>query len=367
MSTSRFIETEATDGVRFSWNILPMTKADAAELHVPITALYTPFKPIDGLGTVQYKPVLCGSCGGILNPFCRVNTTNKTWSCSLCNSGNHFPAHYAGITATNKPAELMSQYTTLEYTLDSRPAPPPVFLFVVDTFLIADELAALADALAQAVLMAPADAVVGLITFGRHVRLYELGALAAADTPALAAAIAAMAGADTATGTGPAGSAADGASAALLQRSYVFHGDKTVTKAELMAALGISDAVPVAPSASAGAAGAAGATEAKTAGSPAAAGGAAGAAGANGSAGVLGGAGAGLGNFLAPLADCDSHLTSILSALTKDPFPYDDKRCAPPRCTGAALALAVTLLDLAAGRGRSGRILAFLGGTSAFT
>src|SRR5262245_51489382 len=39
---------------------------------------------------------------------------------------------WAGISETNLPAELMADFTTLEYRLSSPPAAPPVFLFVVD-------------------------------------------------------------------------------------------------------------------------------------------------------------------------------------------------------------------------------------------
>ena len=54
---------------------------------------------------------------------------------------NHFPPHYAELLSeTNLPAELIPQYTTLEYALPNRRAGPPVFLFVVDTCLSEDQL-----------------------------------------------------------------------------------------------------------------------------------------------------------------------------------------------------------------------------------
>ena len=90
---------------------------------------------------------------------------------------NHFPAHYAeNISETNAPAELIPQFTTVEYELQSvQPSGPPVFLFVVDTCLDEEELAHLRDALQQIFNLLPEDALVGLITFGTLVNVHELG------------------------------------------------------------------------------------------------------------------------------------------------------------------------------------------------
>ncbi|VDK58915.1 unnamed protein product [Gongylonema pulchrum] len=51
---------------------------------------------------------------------------------------------------------------------------PPIFLFVVDTCLTAEELNALKESLQTALSLLPADVLVGLITFGRMVELHEL-------------------------------------------------------------------------------------------------------------------------------------------------------------------------------------------------
>jgi protein transport protein SEC23 len=53
---------------------------------------------------------------------------------------NHFPPAYAEcISETNLPAELIKQYTTVEYELNAQKVPPPVFVFVVDTCLEEEE------------------------------------------------------------------------------------------------------------------------------------------------------------------------------------------------------------------------------------
>jgi protein transport protein SEC23 len=107
----------------------------------------------------------------------QVDFRSKLWTCQLCTARNHFPPHYAeNITETNLPAELIPQFTTLEYELPSlSPTGPPVFLLVVDTCVHEDELVHLRDSLQQTLNILPDDALVGLITFGTMVHVHELG------------------------------------------------------------------------------------------------------------------------------------------------------------------------------------------------
>lgn len=72
-SMSEYIQqTEASDGIRFSWNTWPASRLDAAQLVVPISCLYTPMKERENLPPIMYDPVVCARCRGILNPFCQV-------------------------------------------------------------------------------------------------------------------------------------------------------------------------------------------------------------------------------------------------------------------------------------------------------
>lgn len=73
------------------------------------------------------------------------------------------------------PAELVPQYTTIEYALPRHPGPPPVFIYVVDTCLDEQELAALKEALLLSLSWLPEHALVGLVTFGTNVQVHELG------------------------------------------------------------------------------------------------------------------------------------------------------------------------------------------------
>jgi hypothetical protein len=52
-----------------------------------------------------------------------VDFRTKVWTCPFCMTRNHFPPHYAeNISEVNLPAELIPQYTSVEYELQAQPA-----------------------------------------------------------------------------------------------------------------------------------------------------------------------------------------------------------------------------------------------------
>nr|CDJ94460.1 Zinc finger and Sec23 Sec24 trunk region domain containing protein [Haemonchus contortus] len=171
---------QAVDGVQFTWNLWPHSRVDAQRLVVPVACFFTPLKerPADQpqQPPLEYDPVLCqkASCKAILNPLCFVDFRAKSWVCPFCNQRNPFPAHYAAIAEDNRPPELYPQFTTIEYTLKKATTMPPIFMFVVDTCMTSEELKALKESLQTALSLLPADAMVGIITFGRMVQLHEL-------------------------------------------------------------------------------------------------------------------------------------------------------------------------------------------------
>lgn len=166
---------EEKDGVRFSWNVWPATRSDAAKVVLPVSCMYSPLKKITS-PRVNYEPVTCKgqSCRTVLNPFCSIDLVGKLWICPFCLQRNNFPPFYSEMSATNLPAELIPMFTTLEYQLPRAPCPPPIFLFVVDTCMDEDELQALKESLILSLSLLPEDAMVGLITFGPTVHIYEL-------------------------------------------------------------------------------------------------------------------------------------------------------------------------------------------------
>lgn len=148
--------------------MFPTTRIEATRMAVPVGCLYTPLRNIDGMPAVNYQPIMCKAqhCGGILNPYCRVDFMNKIWVCPFCLTRNHFPHHYADISPENLPAEIIPQFTTMEYILTQEPPKAPVFLFVLDTCIIEEELQQLKTSLLQTLMLLPEHSLVGLITFG---------------------------------------------------------------------------------------------------------------------------------------------------------------------------------------------------------
>ena len=252
----------------------------------------------------------------------------KVWTCPFCFSRNHFPPHYAEVSEVNLPgaycpsravcadaaaaAELFPSYPAVEYALPTAVnSAPPAFLFVVDTALGEEELRDACASVAQAVSLLPESARVGLISFGALVAVHELGVLEP------------------------------------VPRAWVLKGDGAAAEYEpdrVQQCLGLT-ALPRSRSSQP-----VNRTNSMTGG------------GAGGGLGPpsAGGGPPGPARFLAPLSDAEFALTQLLDGLLPDPPPGADTR--PERCTGAALSVAVALLEAANVGACGGRILLFTGG-----
>ncbi|CAL8090843.1 unnamed protein product [Orchesella dallaii] len=169
-------QQEDRDGVRLSWNVWPSSKLEATRLVVPLGCLFTPLKERDDLPPIAYDPVLCtrGTCRAILNPLCQVDYRAKFWVCNFCFQRNPFPPQYAAMTEQCQPAELIPQFSTLEYTITRAVVPPPVFLFVIDTCMDEEELQALKESVSMSLSLLPQNSLIGIITFGKMVAVHEL-------------------------------------------------------------------------------------------------------------------------------------------------------------------------------------------------
>jgi protein transport protein SEC23 len=127
------------------------------------------------VNVLPYRPLRCKTCRAVLNPFCRVDFDAKIWICPFCYQRCHFPPHYASIAPTNQPGELYPQCASVEYKMAGERGLPPVFLFLLDTCLIEEELGYLKASLSQALTLIPENSLVGLVTFGAQVHVHELG------------------------------------------------------------------------------------------------------------------------------------------------------------------------------------------------
>lgn len=306
--------SEEMTGTRFSFHCWPSSRLEANRSVAPFGALYTPLKKLPPQcappTALPYDPIRCSTntCHAVLNPYCQVDFRSKLWTCPFCLQRNPFPPHYAdNITETNLPAELIPQYVTCEYELQTVPDQgPPCFLFVIDTCSSAkEELAELADSLQQALNLLPQDCLVGLITFGTNVSVFDL-------------------------------------SSDSVAKSYILRGNREYTPGRVGDLLGCNrragqQAQPAQPGAAQQNGG--GAPHPPSAGGPAQ---------------------EVMERFLLPVSECSFVVESILDDLRKDPWPVPhDKR--PARATGCALSIATSLLHLAMPR-RGARIMLFTSG-----
>jgi len=180
MSTyQEFIQqNEDRDGIRFSWNVWPSSRLEATRMVVPLGAIFTPLKERSDLPPIQYDPVLCTrpNCRCILNPYCQIDYRAKMWNCNFCYQRNPFPPQYTDISELHQPAEIIPQFSTLEYTITRATCHPPIFLLVVDTCFPEDEdLQGLKESLQMSLSLLPPNALIGLITYGKMVQVHELG------------------------------------------------------------------------------------------------------------------------------------------------------------------------------------------------
>ncbi|KAK6183455.1 hypothetical protein SNE40_010934 [Patella caerulea] len=170
-------QNEDRDGVRFSWNVWPSSRLEATRMVVPLGCLYTPLKERPDLPPIQYDPILCTrpTCRAILNPFCQIDYRARMWACNFCFQRNPFPPQYAAISEQHQPAEIIPQFSTLEYTITRASCSPPIFLIVLDTCMEEEDLQALKESLQMSLSLLPPNALIGLITYGKMVQVHELG------------------------------------------------------------------------------------------------------------------------------------------------------------------------------------------------
>ncbi|KAM1385295.1 hypothetical protein ACFX15_031020 [Malus domestica] len=285
MSEMANTDPEGIDGVRMTWNVWPRTKVEASKCVIPLAACISPIRSHPDIPTLPYAPLRCKTCSAALNPFARVDFSAKIWICPFCYQRNHFPPHYAAISETNLPGELYPQYTTLQYALPTDSAAPqslpsPVFLFVLDTCMIEEEMGYVKSALKRAIGLLPDNALVGFVSYGTQVQVHELGF-------------------------------------SDLSKVYVFRGSKEISKEQVLEQLGLGN-LGRRPGPISG-----GGYQLK---------------------GVQNGLpSAGVTRFLLPASDCEYTLNTLLDELQTDQWPVPQGSRAS-RCTGVALSVAAGLL-----------------------
>eukprot|EP00249_Psilotum_nudum_P008068 c21021_g1_i1 orf=336-2687(+) len=210
-----FNELESSEGLRWSWHTWPNTRKESVKMVIPLGIMCTPLLPLPDLPRLSYDPLLCRTCRGVLNSYCRVDFHAKVWNCCFCYQRNSFPPSYSSISENNLPAELFPTYTSVEYVFPrssgsytvsypsgragspsggggissngfrnissknvlsgSTPTMGPGFIFVLDTCVTGEDLRSLKNAIMQTLSLLPENALVGLVSFGTMVYVHELG------------------------------------------------------------------------------------------------------------------------------------------------------------------------------------------------
>ncbi|KAI3932834.1 hypothetical protein MKX01_031816 [Papaver californicum] len=288
------------DGIRMTWNSWPTTKLDANKIIIPIAVSISPIRSHSDIQILPYTASRCKTCSCILNPFSRVDFSVKIWICPFCFSRNQFPPHYSSmISDANLPAELYPQFTTVEYSFPCQIPSSPVFLFVLDSCIINEELEFVKSAIKQAITLLPDNALVGFISFGTQVQIHELGF-------------------------------------SDLSKVYVFRGNKEFSKQEVLDQLGLSSfgQRSIVPPKGAG-----NSIDHQS----------------NNNNNVVS-----ISRFLLPASDCQYALDLVLDELQPDQWPVETGYRALC-CTGVALNVAAGLVG-ACLPGTGARIIALVGG-----
>lgn len=172
-----FLAREDVDGTRVSWNNVPKLKLQHHRNVVPLSALYTPLNNKSSIPELPELFVLsCRKCKAFANPYLApIKSANGLqWQCTFCPFLNDLPQMQDGLL---HPA-LDQHNTTVEYLTERRALVPPVFVYVVDTCFEGDDIeeayASLRESLTYSLSLLPSEALVGFLSFGRHVLLHDL-------------------------------------------------------------------------------------------------------------------------------------------------------------------------------------------------
>ncbi|KAK6461000.1 hypothetical protein DFJ63DRAFT_214275 [Scheffersomyces coipomensis] len=171
---SAFEAREEKDGVRLSWNVLPRSKFQHQRNVIPFGSMYTPLNnKSESQLLAPNSYITCRQCYSVLNPYAFIN--NNLWTCQFCSFTNQFPPNIP--PAAYMPV-LDQSASTIEYLTGKTSQLPPIFFFVVDTCFededVSDAFASLKESLIISLSLLPENALVGFISFGKHVQIHDL-------------------------------------------------------------------------------------------------------------------------------------------------------------------------------------------------
>lgn len=174
---TQFEDYEDLTGLKYSFNVFPRNKEQEKKCTIPISCLYQPLKEKENPILIESYPIACFNCKSILNPFCILDSNYKSWSCSICSYRNQLPNVLNQLPIELDPSSLDVEYIIppLQNNNQLSQLKPMIFTYVVDLAIEIDELDALRDSLINSIDYLPPNSMIMLITFGKHVNVYELG------------------------------------------------------------------------------------------------------------------------------------------------------------------------------------------------
>lgn len=166
---SQFEEYEDKTGLKFPFNVFPRTKEQERKCTIPISCLYQPLRPKDDPVVVENYPMACFNCKSIINSLCLADS--RGWSCSICGNRNQFPNEVNQLPIEMNPGLLDIEYIIPQQDLRR----PTIFVYIVDLAIEEEELASLKENLSTSLDLLPANSMISLITYGKHVNVHEIG------------------------------------------------------------------------------------------------------------------------------------------------------------------------------------------------
>ncbi|CAI5760421.1 unnamed protein product [Candida verbasci] len=172
-----FESREDKDGIRLSWSSLPKSKLQHQRNVIPMGSLYTPLNNKSDIQLLdQNCMITCRSCRSILNPY--VIVKNEIWTCQICGFTNQLPPVFDAEGQRVIQPSLNPELTTVEYKTGRSSTLAPIFFYVVDTCFEENDIEVsfkqLKESLILSLSLLPEGALVGFISYGKHVRIHNL-------------------------------------------------------------------------------------------------------------------------------------------------------------------------------------------------
>lgn len=114
-------DLEQQFAARTTYTQFPNCQQKVEQFEIPLATLISPVKRLEHLSQMEYNPVRCAKCNGVLNPRVAVSYQQKTWNCNFCGSTNTFPQFYKQNLAPGVlPVEMTRGNEAIEYVIGKK-------------------------------------------------------------------------------------------------------------------------------------------------------------------------------------------------------------------------------------------------------